>query len=1426
MSISYKSEVGLYSQVIPTVERLCEIAMSDNNLRSRTPPEVQPRTLSEVEILDGNVSPLIQSPIHNRKHSKKSDKRKRKSKKGKKSKKKLTKKRRNRQSSSSSSSSTFSDSSDSSTDTEHKKRKNRKRHFKGSVSFMGQFNAGDEKMIPTFDPQRSEQSIETWVRRVDDLARVYGWDDLTVVKLVANRLVGMARRWYDSQDQLTLNWNSIKTLLIKQFSKPLPFAKLLREAALYETYSGQDLSEYCFNKLDKLKSLKLNIPESYLVDAIIGGITNENIARSARSSRFTDTNELYAYLSALGCLPRTPKTEIPRKIAVSVQSQVSKVTTSQKPELLCFNCKGPHRARDCPKPRLECFNCKRLGHKQNKCPGRNPKQIAGKSDNVSEIVQVKNTNNPYIMNVVLNGKKYKCLVDTGSSCTLIRRCVSENLGLEVQNNNIQILKSFTGNSITSAGTVNVHVRLGQPSAMLNVIVVNDSQMTHDCIVGRDFIDLPNVMLLKIGMDVTVRELSTNIKPVCDFECFEIGIKDEDKINYGEITDKQRLQCEDLLSEFSDRISKCMSELGKTDAAKMEIKMLTDEPVVYRPYRLPLAEKEILRGIIDELLCNNIIRESTSAYSSPVLLVKKKTGDVRMCVDYRRLNALIVKDQMAFPLIDEQLDLLGKDEHGDKYEFFTALDLASGFYQVPMDENSIDKTAFITPDSHYEFLRMPFGLCNAPSVFQRLMNNVLGSLKNKIAFPYMDDVIIPSTTVEEGLRRLRLVFEAFRKHNLTIKLSKCSFFHKQIDYLGREISADGIKPGKRKIEAILRMDEPKTVKQVRQFLGLSGYFRKFVKNYSGIVEPLTRLTRKDSKWCWQAEQQEAFKTVKAALVSRPVLAIFDHSLPTELHTDASSSAVAAILFQTHDGVQRVVAYFSKKTTIDQRQYHSYELETMAVVYALHHFRVYLLGINFTVITDCSAIKTAFSKKDLLPRIGRWWLQVQEFTFDIKHRPGTRMPHVDALSRLPIVDGIDINQVDITEGDWIKAAQMQDEQLSRIHKILKVAEKNSETKQYFREYELKDEKLYRKLQDGRKLWAVPKLARWQILKLCHDKAGHMGVENTLKRIQLNYWFPKMRRFVTKYINACLNCAYYKNTTIKNRGKLHPIEKQPIPFHTIHLDHVGPFETSKSGNKFLLVIVDGFTKFTIIEAVKSTKVKPVIRALQTAMCIFGVPARIISDRGTAFTSKTFRIFCESYAIKHILNAVASPRSNGQCERYNGTIVNMLATTSVEDKGDTWDLHVKNIQSALNTSFNKSINTTPVQALFGYQTRPMAEGSLLNSLQTVVDRINISELRDKVKDHITQDQQRQKARYDKHRREAERFQVGDLVRVLITSYANTGVSKKLLPKFKGPFRVVKVLFNDRYELEDLREGARRRNIRMVVAADKLQKWITLMKI
>ena len=358
--------------------------------------------------------------------------------------------------------------------------------------------------------------------------------------------------------------------------------------------------------------------------------------------------------------------------------------------------------------------------------------------------------------------------------------------------------------------------------------------------------------------------------------------------------------------------------------------------------------------------------------------------------------------------------------------------------------------------------------------------------------------------------------------------------------------------------VLKAPTPANVKQVRQFLGLAGYFRKFIPGYAKKVAPLTNLLHKNVPWVWGAEHSRVLEDVKQVLSERPVLVVYDPTLVTEVHTDASSIGLGAILIQKRGKEKGVVAYYSRKTTAEEQKYHSYDLETLAVVAALRAFRVYLLGIKFTVVTDCSAIRATATKKDIQPRVARWWVYMQDYDFVVVYRPGAQAGHVDYLSRNPI----EVMLIDITDNEWIRAAQSQDPDIELVRKISESGEIQPDTKQYFDMYDLKGGVVFRRTEAGAK-WLVPRASRFNVVKMCHDDQGHFATDKTLDKIREHYWFKGMRRFVTKYVRACLNCLYYKSTSGRKPGFLHPIEKVAIPFHTLHLEHLGPFIRTKRRN-----------------------------------------------------------------------------------------------------------------------------------------------------------------------------------------------------------------------------------------------------------------------
>lgn len=448
-------------------------------------------------------------------------------------------------------------------------------------------------------------------------------------------------------------------------------------------------------------------------------------------------------------------------------------------------------------------------------------------------------------------------------------------------------------------------------------------------------------------------------------------------------------------------------------------------------------------------------------------------------------------------------------------------------------------------------------------------------------------------------------------------------------------------------------------------------------------------------------------------------------------------------------------------------------------------------------------------------------MQEFNFDIEYRAGT-LWHMS--THYPVSDSREVNVVRaIGTESWLTTVQSADSEIQRIIKILQDPDL-SDVVDIKQNYKLKGDKLFRVTPDGNR-WVVPKGVRWQVVKFNHDDIGHFSVDKTLEKVRASYWFPKMRHFVKKYVTSCLECAYSKSSGGKRPGFLHPIEKVDVPFDTVHIDHVGPFVRSSRGNMHILVIIDAYTKYLFLKAVRNTKSFTSIKVLKEYFGIFGVPRRLISDRGTSFTSTSFKQFMEEKGIKHVLNAVATPRANGQVERYNKVIVDALTAKSIGTSDNKWDEHLPDIQWGINNTFNKGINRTPSEALFGIRPSGPSESRVLSELVDPAGgttNLDITGIRQEINTHIEACQQRQKDTFDKKRCKPHKYQVGDLVR-MERQVPATGQSRKLVPKFQGPYRIVAILKHDRFQVEDTpltRKGGKK--LSTVVAIDKIKPWLS----
>ena len=393
--------------------------------------------------------------------------------------------------------------------------------------------------------------------------------------------------------------------------------------------------------------------------------------------------------------------------------------------------------------------------------------------------------------------------------------------------------------------------------------------------------------------------------------------------------------------------------------------------------------------------DGIIRKSESPWSSPVVLVKKKNGKLRFCVDYRKLNSITKKDTYPLPRIDEMLDNLGKAK------WFTSLDLTSGYWQVQVKEEDKEKTAFITKYGLYEFNVMPFGLCNAPSTFQRLMDVVLSSVLWKYAMVYIDDVNIYSESFEQHLEHLNEVFKLIKKANLQINPEKCHFCTNEMQFLGHIVGIDGIKPNPQKVEKLEKLPSPKNITQLRAFIGLASYYRRFIEGFAKKAAPLHELLKKNVEFIWTDKHEEIFNWLKQRLITPPILQYPDYNISFILFTDASYQGIGAVLAQIKDKKEYVIAYASRTLSPAEKNYSTVELECLAVVWAVKYFRHYIHGTRFTLVTDHKALQWLLNSTTINDnkRITRWRLTLQEYQYDIKYRAGSRNQNADFFSRLP-------------------------------------------------------------------------------------------------------------------------------------------------------------------------------------------------------------------------------------------------------------------------------------------------------------------------------------------------------------------------------------------------------------------------------------------
>ena len=693
-------------------------------------------------------------------------------------------------------------------------------------------------------------------------------------------------------------------------------------------------------------------------------------------------------------------------------------------------------------------------------------------------------------------------------------------------------------------------------------------------------------------------------------------KDKLNLNDLDVPQQYRSKIEKLVLQNQDLFANKDSELGHTETVKMQVDVGNNEPIKMRPYRTPIKNREVIDKAIDEMLDADVIRRSRSPWSFPVVIVDKEDGSKRFCVDFRRLNKVTKKNSYPLPLIDDILALLGKAK------YFTSLDLKSGYWQVAMDEKDKEKTAFACHKGLFEFNIMPFGLSNAPAVFQELMSVVLQGC-NDFSTAYLDDIMIFSPTLEEHLEHICVIFDRLRQHNLKLKLKKCSFLKSETHYLGFVISEEGIKPDQKKVEAIRSLPVPTCVREVRSFIGMCSYYRRFIPNFSQIAEPIIALTRKYAHFKWSDTHQKAFDYLKDSLTAVPLLVYPDSNKPYVLYTDASDTCIGACLTQECDGDEKPLYYLSHKLSRSQCKWSVVEKEAFAIHFGLQKLDYYLHNAQFVIRTDHKPLKFLLESPMQNKKIQLWALSMSGYNCSIEYIAGPTNTCADLLSRHPDnvqkasdiqnseevedqtvldvndnlyeVNVIDSNQFDPKTfascdlptndsfekcdcsdfskvGFDTKIEQTRDDDISEIRTMLL---NGKESKDIQKHYLLVDDLVYylSNVNDDPCLRLfIPKHLRIFVVKQYHDQNGHMGVQKTFDSIRQKYYWPNLFKEINKYVNECTICQ--TRSLQKIRQPLQETDIPPYPMAKLSLDLSGPYPTTMSGNKYIIAFVDWYS------------------------------------------------------------------------------------------------------------------------------------------------------------------------------------------------------------------------------------------------------------
>lgn len=1003
-----------------------------------------------------------------------------------------------------------------------------------------------------------------------------------------------------------------------------------------------------------------------------------------------------------------------------------------------------------------------------------------RKDIVSSIMDKDSDGRPYL-EIELMGTKLNGLVDTGANVSVLGKdslALLERLEVSATPvHKINTIKTANGSEQPIIGRIRASVKYMDREIVMDLLVV--PSLSQNLYLGSDFVrkfELAPALFPKVEK---VEEIEVDQGAHC-------------------LTKDQERELKEVVELFPS-----FSKLGRglTHILKHTIDTGDSMPVKQRYYPYSPAMQKKIEAEVDKMLEQGIIQPSESSWSSPLTAVIKP-GKTRICLDARKLNSVTKPLAYPMPIIGGLLARLADTM------YISSVDLKDAFWQVELDDQSREKTAFAIPNRPlYEFKVMPFGLSNAAQRLCQLMDRVIPSEYRERIFVYLDDLLIFSATFEEHIELLKIVAERLRYANLTINVEKSRFCFRELRYLGYIVGQGQIKTDPLKVAAINDFPEPKNIKQLRSFLGLASWYRRFIRNFSSISAPLSDCLKikKGMKFVITEDAKTSFKELKRKLCSAPVLINPDYTKPFIVQCDASKSGVGGVLAQTNsENIERPICYFSHKLNPAQKNYSITELECLAAVLSVKFFRPYVEGHEFRIVTDHSSLRWLMSQKDLSGRLARWSLKLTPFNFKIEHRKGCLNTVPDCLSR-SFVDEISIHPppVDLTSKEFMSPEYLcliKTIQANQAH----LPDSKVENGFAYKRVKFRDSDTIHENQVWR-LW-LPELLRNQAIANLHDppNSSHGGVAKTLEKARQFFFWPKMARDVESFVNKCETCQQIKPTN----QNLKPYMGKPFlvsrPFQHVYADFLGPYPKTKSGHMYIIILLDQLTKFPLVKTLPRATALHAVKFFDESFNVFGFPESMLTDNGTQFLSKITQDYLESEGIKHLRTGSYAPQSNAS-ERVNRSIITGIRAY-INGCHQDWDLHLNRILASIRSSVHAALGVSPYKALFGLS---MVEHSSIYKLLRQLDTVNEPEervipfdyqkqlLRERLMDRIEKAHDRYAKEYNTRAKE-RKFTVGQevLKRNIVLSNAGERFCKKFAPQFVK-CRVKRIIGGNLYELE-----------------------------